>query len=147
MVDACTGIGLPPEKTQAMCMYGQCVFSASCNPSQVFCNGIPPECGPGTLPSVVDGCWGGCISSLDCFDVGSCDQCSDSQACVAAGGGGPAINSHFQCLPVATACNGVPDCQCMGNDVCQADGSGIVCSELDLPHPSFSCECPMCATP
>ncbi|MEM9192935.1 MAG: hypothetical protein AAGF12_27420 [Myxococcota bacterium] len=45
-----------------------------CDPRQVLCDAIPPDCPQGRVPEVVQGCWGNCV------DIGEC-ACSDPAAC------------------------------------------------------------------
>ena len=46
-----------------------------CNPDDVACYGIPPDCAPGEVPSVEDACWGPCVPILSCQPQPSCGDC------------------------------------------------------------------------
>jgi hypothetical protein len=50
------------------CVSGRCVLNRSCDRAQVTCDSAPPECEPGMIPSVVDGCYGPCVASTECRD-------------------------------------------------------------------------------
>ena len=60
-----------------------------CNPDHVLCDGIEPECiRAGTVPSVVDGCWGNCVEFTSCQPIACADDsshCPSQAYCHAAG--------------------------------------------------------------
>lgn len=140
-IDRCTTMDVTP-----ICMMGRCVFEENCDAMyQEVCTMVPPECGPGQQPIVRDGCFGECIDARDCRGVSSCDVCAPGQACVfpneKAWGRSPMI--YLQCWDVAPACDGVPTCECMGDEMC----SPIWCREgTFLPNvpADFQCDCPFC---
>ncbi|MEQ9320375.1 MAG: hypothetical protein RIF41_14515, partial [Polyangiaceae bacterium] len=72
-----------PNPVQADCRVGRCVTNVDCNPTDVICLQPQPQCPPGQTASVAGGCWGPCIPSTECVEVGGCDQCGPNQVCVA----------------------------------------------------------------
>lgn len=54
--------------SERVCVNGRCVLDRSCDRMSVTCDMAPPECEPGTIPSVEDGCYGPCIASTECRD-------------------------------------------------------------------------------
>jgi hypothetical protein len=117
------------------CVDGVCQSRFDCDQSHAFCDMIPPLCGPGLVPSVINGCWGPCVLPEFCLPVqieclanedcpagheclmyctSSCDN--GSSECFDYCGGvcvpvAPLCNSDFECLDpsgVAGKCiNGV----------------------------------------
>ncbi len=54
-----------------------------CDHGKVLCNALPPLCEAGTVPSVVNGCWGPCVLVTECKSVTSCSDCAAPlQTCV-----------------------------------------------------------------
>ena len=101
-VDACTAIGWSSEQPPA-CELGQCIVGMDCDLTHAFCNALPPDCSPGTAPTVVDGCWGGCVTSTQCLTISSCDFCTGpGQLCV----NHQVNNAEFHCVDVPPACAG-----------------------------------------
>lgn len=59
-----------------------------CNPQHVLCDAIEPVCfRAGTVPSVVDGCWGECVDLVSCQPVacGGDSQCPQQTSCQESG--------------------------------------------------------------
>ena len=78
VVDGCWG----PCVSEALCVPpdAECVdldadgycddeTPTACDRNDVDCLALPPECGAGEVPSVVDGCWGPCVPADHCTDV------------------------------------------------------------------------------
>lgn len=132
---ACGALGIDP---QVQCELGSCEFvPLPCNPFEVACDSLPPECPDGTLPSVdpLASCWSGdCVPAAFCDVVPDCADCPDDEVCVQNISQIPT----FTCSPIPAACDGTPSCACMGEvcvspfDVC-GDGDGTI-----------SCACPAC---
>jgi hypothetical protein len=118
---------------RAVCRFGTCVFSkVACDPSQVVCLALPPECPDGFLPSVEGSCWTGhCVPASACDVVPSCDHCEAHETCVELQ---TQLGPSHVCEPVAPACDGAPTCTCMGEacpepwDTCADGPSGLECS-------------------
>src|SRR5690606_23759309 len=51
----CSELGID----EAVCRLGQCTTEKLDCSSEVACDARPPECPPGTLPGIGDGCWTG----------------------------------------------------------------------------------------
>lgn len=119
----------------AVCQGGFCqVLGLSCDQSAVLCDGLPPDCDPGTLPGVADDCWsGGCIPVEFCDWVPDCDTCPDDQICVIVQ---TESCDQFDCVPPFPECGGgAPTCECLGEVVCEApyttcaiEDDAVVCS-------------------
>jgi hypothetical protein len=118
----CESIGM--SIPTAVCRASHCVVNADCNQAHAQCDSIPPMCGPGTTPLVVNGCWGGCIDITECSEVGSCTQCAADQACV---NSNTMMMPGLHCVDVPNSCNGQISCACMGENVC---GFAQGCVEL-----------------
>lgn len=145
--DACSAIGVPYPNTPAICSFGQCVLPTNCQQSTAACDSLPPVCPPGQIAIVDSSCWGGCVSVLDCPAIDDCAQCGPGVTC---GNDFGEAFLHNQCLPIAPGCNGVANCECMGNELCDVNLGGMICIDHSPSNaPSFSCECPVCdsATP
>jgi len=132
---SCSALNL--GEVSAACVFGHCeIADVSCDPATVACDALPPECQDGWLPSVVGGCWGGCIPAQHCDVVPDCGSCPDDETCIehSIGFGGLV----YTCRPIAPECDGTPSCACMpgvcdrGADTC-VDGKGTI-----------SCACPEC---
>jgi hypothetical protein len=128
----CMAMSVPPI---AVCELGHCELApVPCNPSNVFCESLPPDCPDGTLPGVNPdaNCWAGtCVPAEACDVVPACSDCPEDEACVAYETlGGP----QYHCYPVPAACDGTPSCACMAEacmdefDTCNDMGMGISCS-------------------
>lgn len=100
--DACSSIGMAPGHA-AGCEFGRCILGMDCDATHAYCNALPPECGAGMAPTVVDGCWGGCIESIECLTITGCEQCTGpGQFCVTQQA--DAAESH--CVEMPPACEG-----------------------------------------
>jgi hypothetical protein len=124
-LDHCTDFATRPE---ARCVFGQCVLDVSCR-GQVLCPALPPNCGPGNIPSVEGECYGPCVAATECLDVPDCDRCDGpTQACVfELGAVGVA-----HCVDVPSACTNDRTCACMSSlcgaiAPCQDLSNGISC--------------------
>ncbi|MDC0715652.1 hypothetical protein [Nannocystis bainbridge] len=132
----CQQIGID----EAKCVLGQCITEKVHCGGEVFCDALPPDCPPGTLPGVDDfmGCWtGACVPVISCWWVTACELCPDSFICV----NHPSVfGDNWTCLPRPVACEDEVDCECAGaacNDgieVCEGGGG-----DVDLV-----CHCPDC---
>jgi hypothetical protein len=137
-VPICESLLFPAPK--AKCVAGRCVAGFNCNPETVQCPMPQPSCPPGRTPSVVNGCWAGCVPTIECGVVGSCEQCAAGEACVTLVGEG-ALGDH--CVDVPAECNGTIDCGCTGSSACVKPFG--FCTQ---PAPTqLDCECPNCLTP
>ncbi len=133
---ACDAAGL--GNIGAECQSGVCQFEeVDCNQLSVVCDGIPPECPDGYLPSVEGGCWThACVPAEACNYVPDCGWCGD-QACVEVT---TQLGPLYACEPIPAPCGGVPTCACMPDvcdtlpfDTCTDDGQG-----------GIGCSCPAC---
>lgn len=136
--NACEMNGASTETVQ--CVAGRCVAGIPCT-GQVFCNAIPPECGPGQTPAILNGCWGGCVPVTECASVPSCDECDGTlMTCVSIDhSGGDGGSQH--CVDIPKGCEGTPDCACMGQNVCVSPTSD--CQDLS-GLPGVACSCNAC---
>lgn len=130
VVGKCQEQGIP--EIGAVCRFGTCVFEkVSCDPIQVACDGPPPECGEGWLPSVDRDCWGGCVPAEACDVVPSCDDCPTHETCVEVQ---TQLGARYVCEPIAPECGEDPTCACMGEactepfDTCADGPDGLQCS-------------------
>jgi hypothetical protein len=135
-VSSCTANNIPDITVE--CRFGSCEFvPLDCNPLLVVCDQAPPECPDGQLPSVVDGCWGPCISTNACDVVGSCDDCRDDEACVQ---WATEVAPYFVCEPIDPSCEGAPDCTCMPG-VCE---DPFECAAPGGNGADLGCGCKVC---
>jgi hypothetical protein len=125
--DSC-GQGGGVEPSEVECVMGRCVVARSCVGS-VTCPALPPNCGEGRLPSVVEGCWGPCLAVTDCSAVPSCSDCGQA-VCVAF----DSFRGSYHCVEPADGCNAGNYCECLG--ACTFD-----CVETD---DGVGCTCPVC---
>ena len=125
-----------PSPVQAECRAGRCVTNVDCDPSEVICLQPEPQCPAGQTASVAGGCWGPCIPSTECLQVGGCEQCGDDQACVAEVA---QLGPVYHCVELPDSCNGTADCACLGDSVCV--GSFNLCSDSAN---GIECHCPAC---
>lgn len=140
-VDVCSTFDLGAQ--QAVCRFGRCTFAkVTCNPTAVTCKTLPPDCAPGTLPSVVDDCWSG-----QCTPVEACDWAPDCAACTT--DADPLVcvfkaqkGAYQVCEPKPAACGDAPeiDCAC-GQEICDASPPHTECHDQT---PGIVCECPFC---
>lgn len=136
-LDFCAALGAKA----AVCAAGQCVPGYDCSPTAP-CNSPPPACQTGMVPSVVDQCWGPCVSATECREVSSCSQCTGPlTTCVTTPGQAPECALDHRCVNVPVACQGAPSCACMGASVCTPPYDTCV----DKPGvPGVVCTCPTC---
>ncbi|MBI5532999.1 MAG: hypothetical protein HY898_09805 [Deltaproteobacteria bacterium] len=135
-VSACTSAGI----SATACAAGQCVFDVDCDESSVLCNGIPPTCAPGEVPSVKDKCWTGkCVQASMCTKVTSCAKCQPPSTCVV---DVTQMGPQTHCVQVPDVCKGQTTCACLGNAVCQPPYD--TCSDSNPPGQTISCSCPAC---
>jgi hypothetical protein len=107
-----------------------------CNPTGVACNGMPPVCDPGEVPSVIDLCWGPCVPILSCAAEDSCAGC-DTGFCAAY----VAWTTEYRCVMPSLQCSALA-CSCLNPYFCVEPFSACVVnagSDQDV-----SCECPSC---
>jgi len=133
---ACAAIGIDPI---AACDLGSCELQpVPCNPLEVSCESKPPACGDGNLPGVDPDtmCWtGDCVPAEFCDVVSSCADCAPDEVCVEMVAQLPTVT----CSPIPEACEGVPSCACMGDDVCVSPFD--LCSD---DQGTITCSCPAC---
>lgn len=123
--DPCPEMGITAD--EVACVYGRCVLSRACD-GRATCPALPEECPEGTLPSVVDGCWGPCLPPTECVRVASCGDCG-SRFCVEFQG----MASTFHCVDRVAPCDRENYCECLG-----------VCGECTEADDSVSCPCGGC---
>ena len=140
-VTQCEPKGLGSAEVQ--CRFGRCTFvKVNCNPVDVSCKSLPPDC-PGTeVPSVdVDAaCWTGqCVPAEACDVVPDCSYCEEDELiCVTKLQKG----SFTVCEPKPVDCGDVDDVDCgCAAQVCEMSPPHVVCQEL--PE-DIACECPVC---
>ncbi|MBX3129014.1 MAG: hypothetical protein KF718_20020 [Polyangiaceae bacterium] len=131
--DRCSAEGIQ----EARCIAGQCSLARKCNPLEVACDGVPPECPPGQVPSVEGGCWGGCVEALQCDSVGSCADCPSDSTCVTH----QAFTTTFHCVNAPASCS--LDCTCLGAKVC-IGGFSACTPATGTSAAAVNCECPAC---
>ena len=122
--------------TAATCAGGVCDFvRAPCDPLEVFCDGLPPDCLDGTLPGVASGCWSGvCVPAHLCDVVPSCDQCGPAEVCLETV---TPSGLRFSCRPRPTWCDADVDCEC-AESLCGLTYD--VCQDVAPSHLRCSCE-------
>ncbi len=105
--------------TEPSCVAGRCVAGFSCS-GPVLCLMPPPDCEPGHVPRVADGCYQGCVLTQQCQAVDSCDVCAPNNLCVVEPDKVPSVAHH--CVPTPATCEGQPlNCECAGTMVCDSD--------------------------
>jgi hypothetical protein len=125
------------------CEFGRCTFAKiACNPTQVVCKSLPPDCNPGEVPSVdVDaGCWTGqCAPAEACDWAPDCSYCAEDELiCVTKLQKG----SFSVCEPKPVDCGDADDIDCAcGQQVCDATPPHTVCHDA---VDDIACECPNC---
>ena len=116
------------ELSEVECVMGRCVVARSCA-GNVLCPAIPPNCGEGRLPSVVENCWGPCLDVTECSAVPSCSDCGRGVCVEFASLGG---STH--CVEPAAGCSAGNYCECLG-------ACTFGCFETD---DGVACDCPVC---
>jgi hypothetical protein len=56
-------------ETLSYCIHGECVLQLDCDPRNAYCDMIPPVCPPGSVITVVDGCFGPCVDPKACLPL------------------------------------------------------------------------------
>ena len=143
LLTTCAGYGL--ESAALECKWGACTFAKlTCNPLGVVCKSLPPDCGPGDVPGVVEDdngkCWSGsCVPAEACDWVPDCSYCAgEDLVCVLKGQKG----AYHVCEPRPLDCApGDIDCDC-GQQICDASEPHTVCH--DDEDVGIQCECPFC---
>ena len=127
---------LEPPTVTPSCQVGQCVTTVDCDHTKVACDVPPPTCLPGSTPTHNgNGCWGPCAVATECQTVGSCSQCGSDEVCVTKA---TMLGPEVHCVTEPAACNGTPNCACMGGsvcvgayDTCNDTAEGISCACID----------------
>ena len=132
---SCDGL-LGAGVAAADCRLGQCVLAPlSCNTNEVLCDILePPPCEGGLVRSVVDGCYGSCVSPTLCATLPfACDAstCGAGWFCVQSQSGAPSL-----CAPLPAGCGDSPSCGCVGgffaevcNGGCSEASFGLLCED------------------
>lgn len=118
------------EVERALCLAGRCTVATphSCSPLPVQCEGLPPECPAGTLPSVEGMCWtGDCIPSEFCGTRPDCSSCAANEVCFR--GFNDAFGTPYYCMPRPVTCTDQATCDCAGQ-LCEALGF-LRCTDAD----------------
>jgi hypothetical protein len=136
IINSCEAAMLPLPT--ATCAVGRCVVDASCDPADTICDAVPPNCPLGQAPVVVNGCWGGCIATIECGKVGNCGQCTGpNDVCVVEE---TQLGPIHHCVDKPVRCEGAPDCACMGASVCLEPFD--TCSDAQTGQ--ITCQCIDC---
>jgi hypothetical protein len=106
-----------------------------CHPNGVECDGPIPECPPGEVPSVAEGCWSECVPILACATVSSCDDCNGFCAAYLA------FAIEYRCVMPSLQCAALA-CSCMAPYFCVEPFDACVVDPDETP--ALSCECPTC---
>jgi len=133
----CAALGIP--EIGVVCDDGTCGRETHDCSGLVACNALPPDCPDGTLPEVSEGggCWSGaCIPVAACDPVPGCDYCDETEACVTSV---TQLGTFYSCRAVPDDCGGVPTCDCMPPDTCEAPFD--TCESGDG---QITCSCPAC---
>jgi hypothetical protein len=126
--DACRDMNI--DRSEVECSYGRCVIGRSCDRSRVTCPALPPNCPEGTVPSVLDGCWGPCLPPTECSRVDACADCGDALCVVF-----EALPTSYYCIERGDNCNSSENyCACLG----------INCNVCSATDPSVTCVCLAC---
>ena len=129
----------PLGASSVRCIAGQCVAAFDCDPSHAQCFGIPPDCAPGMIPSVVDQCWGACVPTMQCEHVGTCFDCGMGQACVVMDGKG---GSQHHCVGAPPSCGTTSGCACFADKSCLSPFNN--CQDGIKDGSAVHCGCPTC---
>jgi hypothetical protein len=109
-------------ESEVACVQGRCVIARSCT-GEVGCPAAEPNCPDGTVPSVVDDCWGPCLPPTECLSVRHCTDCGDA-FCVEF----QAQVSAFSCVSRVEQCELENYCECLGVcGVCSESDDHVVC--------------------
>jgi hypothetical protein len=126
--DACRDMNI--DRSEVECRYGRCVIARSCDRRRVTCPALPPSCVEGTVPSVLDDCWGPCLPPTECWWIDGCADCGDA-LCVEF----QARPSSYHCIERSDDCNSSEDyCGCLG----------VHCNTCSASDPSVTCVCVVC---
>lgn len=106
-----------------------------CNPTDVLCDSLPPQCPPGDVPEVVGGCWGQCVPILECETEPNCDGCQGG-ICVEY----QAFTTDYRCVAPTLMCAAL-ECNCLAPYVCVDPFDGCFPSAGDA---AVTCECQTC---
>jgi hypothetical protein len=127
--DACAANQIQPS--EVTCSFGRCVIARSCNSTRATCPAQVPNCPAGTIPSVLDSCWGPCLPPTECRDVATCNSCGAGSVCVT----NDDVGGRFiGCVAPAPDCRAGNYCTCLGACV-------SACGETDA---GVGCFCPVC---
>lgn len=130
---------------QAVCRFGRCTFEKQpCNPLGVLCDGLPPDCPQGQIPTLAPdkSCWTGqCAPAEACDWAPDCSACVDDEdplVCVFKAQKG----AYHVCEPKPVACGDTDeiDCEC-GAEICESSPPHTLCHDQ---QPGIVCECPNC---
>jgi len=131
----CDAMGFPT--LSARCAAGQCVAGFPCDQNTTLCASLPPSCEPGHTPSILGACWGPCVLASECGNVTACSDCdAAAQLCVV---DETQLGPAYHCVALPPACQGSPDCACMGEAVCVEPYDTCVDAEA-----AVTCTCPAC---
>jgi hypothetical protein len=130
--------GLPRE---TVCDNGNCfIAKVDCDPSHVTCDSLPPECEALERASVVDGCWGPCVTNYICqgflYPGAACPE--DTIEIPWSSCGGDVCGSATSCEPDPGGCGDLLTCGCGVEAIC--DSFGFPC--YDRPAGAVCCEGP-----
>jgi hypothetical protein len=90
---------------------------------------VRPDCAAGTVPAVIDSCYGPCIEATQCRIVASCDECvTPQQSCLYENG----FVGYSHCVDTPASCDELATCACAeelcGNFTpCNDRVNGITC--------------------
>jgi hypothetical protein len=70
--DGCNTCGCD-SSGYVVCTAMACAELVDCDESNAMCDAMPPICDDGLVPSVVNGCWGACVSPEQCAPKNQCD--------------------------------------------------------------------------
>ena len=130
----CDALGID----RAVCRLGVCETERlSCGVNEIVCDAPPPACPPDHLPETTPQCWTGeCVPAGLCDIISDCAACPPHMMCVQNVSFGP---HNLRCEPIPPACDGAPDCDCVGELVCTEPFS--LCS---TDGTIINCECIKC---
>jgi len=107
-----------------------------CNPDDVACYGLPPDCAPGEVPSVEDACWGPCVPILSCQPQPSCGACQTGMCAEYV-----AWTVEYRCVLPPLQCSALA-CSCLAPYFCVE--SFNACSMPGPGDVDVTCSCPTC---